>query len=593
MYQIKINNCNNIKEGNIQIEKNKLNIKYGINGTGKTTIAKAIQKSLDNESLQQLQSFNADAPASVTIIPSFQKVLTFNEEFINQVVFIQDEVIEKSFEVFLKTPDYDEKKTQLDNHLNVLKEILLEDKEIFDLKDLLKRINERFKRTSTGKLSNTGTMKSLLSKQNLYNIPDELEAYRFFFENKDNNIPWIDWVNRGDVFDTSNSCPYCAEKLDMPKHIEQKKVFKDTYTKADSQNLKDILELFEDLRSFIHKDKYDELINYIKSDTPVDIIKAIIEKLTTEIELLIARFNAMEEFGKRNIAIAEISKLDQQIAFMELPNGLFEIFGGEKIERIFERINDKVLKLKAEVMTLKHDMGELKALMLATVKASQMDINEFLKTAGINYELIIQVQDETNSRAILKQCFDGEKTDVKDIRQHLSWGEKNAFSLILFMYYAQMQSADLIILDDPVSSFDNNKKYAILHRMFKNIGKRDISFENRTVLLLTHDFEPITDFIVVGKLNEDKAIASFVWNEGGNLQERSIDSKRDVCLIAIECERIARNNEVNIISRVAFLRKLCELNGGVDAWGNAYQILSCLIHASDIKKKSVIMNTKR
>jgi len=31
-------NCNNIKEGNILVEK-KLNIKYGINGTGKSTIA--------------------------------------------------------------------------------------------------------------------------------------------------------------------------------------------------------------------------------------------------------------------------------------------------------------------------------------------------------------------------------------------------------------------------------------------------------------------------------------------------------------------------------------------------------------------------
>lgn len=36
MYQIKVENCNNIKEGIINIAPNKLNIKYGINGTGKT-----------------------------------------------------------------------------------------------------------------------------------------------------------------------------------------------------------------------------------------------------------------------------------------------------------------------------------------------------------------------------------------------------------------------------------------------------------------------------------------------------------------------------------------------------------------------------
>ena len=37
-----INNCNNIKNGSICIEKNKLNIKYGVNGTGKSTISSAI-----------------------------------------------------------------------------------------------------------------------------------------------------------------------------------------------------------------------------------------------------------------------------------------------------------------------------------------------------------------------------------------------------------------------------------------------------------------------------------------------------------------------------------------------------------------------
>ena len=36
MYSVSIHNCNNIREGYIGIEPNKLNIKYGINGTGKT-----------------------------------------------------------------------------------------------------------------------------------------------------------------------------------------------------------------------------------------------------------------------------------------------------------------------------------------------------------------------------------------------------------------------------------------------------------------------------------------------------------------------------------------------------------------------------
>ena len=223
--------------------------------------------------------------------------------------------------------------------------------------------------------------------------------------------------------------------------------------------------------------------------------------------------------------------------------------------------------------------------MQATIVQSQTDINEFLKTAGINYELVIKTEDESNSRTILKQCFTEEKTDVTKIRQHLSWGEKNAFSLILFMYYANLQDSDLIILDDPISSFDTNKKYAILQRMFKNVGNKNVTFAGKTVLLLTHDFEPITDFIVVGKLDESKAVASFICNVEGKVIEKDINPEDDVKLILRECKEISTDENVNVVSRIAFLRKLCELNECRDAWGNAYEILSCLVHARPIKRK--------
>lgn len=584
MYNIQIHNCNNIKNGTIEIEFGKLNIKYGINGTGKTTIANAIKYSVEKDKLQELQSYYSTDKASIEVDPKFNKILIFNEEFINQVVFIEDKVIENSFEVFLKTPNYEIKKARVDEHLKNLRDIVLEDTEIVDFKNKLMIINGKFSRTSTGKLSVAGTLKSLLSKQNLYNIPKELESYRPFIENADSNIAWIDWVNKGEVFDNIDCCPYCSEGL-KENHIQKRKIFKNTYKKKDSQNLKEILGLIQELKEFLSDEKYNELIKYIKSDTPDDVIKAIIEKLITELDLLISKFNAISNFGRKNIAMAEIPEIEQQISNMEIPESLFEIFRGKKLLNIFARINEKVIQLKGEVSVLKKEMGMLKSILLATINASQMDINDFLSTAGINYEIEIRAEDEVNSKTILKQCFSAEKSDVQNIRDHLSWGEKNAFSLILFMYYAHMQNADLIILDDPISSFDSNKKYAILHRMFKNMGKQQISLLGKTVLLLTHDFEPIIDFIVVGKVSKKYAIASFVCNKNGGLIEKMIKPEEDVCIITKEYADIARNSDINIVSRVAFLRKLCELNGRREEWGEAYEILSCLVHASDIKRK--------
>lgn len=585
MHQIKIENCNNISEGELVIEDGKLNILYGINGTGKTTIAKAIEYSKDPQKIEALQSFFTEDPASVSISPEVGKILVFNEDFVKDIVFKEDEVIQNSFEVFLKTPNYSQKKAQLDQHLQSLHNIMKQDEEIQELQRLLGQIAGKFKRNANGKLSKTGVYKSVLSKSNLYNIPEELDSYRPFITNTEINIPWIDWKSKGDAFDVGDGCPYCSESLNRSVHNQRKEVFKNTYKKADSQNLKDLLDLLESLRIYVRPEKYDELVSYVKTDVPEDIISAILEKLLLELDVMLKRFSAIVEFGNRRIVLADISKLDQQINEMEIPKSFFEIFGGEKIENVIKRINDQVFELRSEATILKREMGALKGVMQATIRASQTDINEFLKTAGINYELVILAEDETNSRTILKQCFSEEKTAVTKIRDHLSWGEKNAFALILFMYYAVMQDPDLIILDDPISSFDTNKKFAILHRMFKNIGKRDISLEGKTVLFLTHDFEPITDFIVVGKLGEEKAQASFICNEHGIVRAHKIDPNSDVKLITTECSEIAKNTDINIVSRVAFLRKLSELNGRNGEWDLVYEILSCLIHASEIKRK--------
>lgn len=586
MYNIEIKNCNNICTGNIILEKNKLNIKYGINGTGKTTISRAIEYSKESEKLQELKSYLNDEPAEIKVIPNISKVHFFNEEFINRVVFNEDEVIENSFNVFLKTADYDSRKEQLDNHLQSLKEILIQDKDVIEFRDLLIKTSAKFSRSNKGILVKKGVYKSILSKQNMYNVPSELSTYQEFFENTDINIQWIDWKSKGDLYDIGEHCPYCSEIIaDKYKHEHRKQLFKENYKKADVQNLKEILELIESLKSYMSESKYIELVSYIKNDTAEDVIDGIFNLLATEFDLIISRLQNIDDFGRKKIVIADISKIEENISNMEIPVSLFSIFTGEKSIKVFELINKNIAKLKNELISLKQEMGALKGLMQATIKTSQDDINKFLNTAGINYELEIIAEDENNSKTILKQCFSEEKTGVSKIRKHLSWGEKNAFALVLFMYYANAQNPDLIVLDDPISSFDSNKKYAILHRLFKEIGKKDVSFVNKTVLLLTHDFEPITDFLLVGKLNEKNAYATYIYNDDGVIREKVINPSEDVKLIYRQCEEIAINSDINMISRIAFLRKLCELNEKYDEWGNAYEILSCLIHTTEIRRK--------
>ncbi len=58
MRTIKIENCNSIESAEIQIAEGVLNIKYGPNGLGKSTIARSIISSVANDgSLQGLKPF--------------------------------------------------------------------------------------------------------------------------------------------------------------------------------------------------------------------------------------------------------------------------------------------------------------------------------------------------------------------------------------------------------------------------------------------------------------------------------------------------------------------------------------------------------
>lgn len=107
---IKIKNCNNIDEANITINENCLNIKYAINWTWKSSIAKAIKYHLnDKKSLETLVPFKhiwSDIIPEIRWVDSFKKVMIFDEEYINQYTFEWWQIHKNSFEIFINWKEY-------------------------------------------------------------------------------------------------------------------------------------------------------------------------------------------------------------------------------------------------------------------------------------------------------------------------------------------------------------------------------------------------------------------------------------------------------------------------------------------------------
>src|SRR3990167_7701382 len=98
---ITIENCNSIDSARISLAPGRLNIKYGPNGTGKSTIAKAIElASKGGANLSTLTPFKhrggdpkISPSPSVKGADQFKSVFVFNEEYVDQFVFKQDEVV--------------------------------------------------------------------------------------------------------------------------------------------------------------------------------------------------------------------------------------------------------------------------------------------------------------------------------------------------------------------------------------------------------------------------------------------------------------------------------------------------------------------
>lgn len=92
IYSITIENCNNISSASIQVTQNTLNIKYAINGTGKSTIARAINLAAQNKLLTSLVPFPFLVRKEKTLKPTvsplpFTNAMVFDEEYLKQYVY--------------------------------------------------------------------------------------------------------------------------------------------------------------------------------------------------------------------------------------------------------------------------------------------------------------------------------------------------------------------------------------------------------------------------------------------------------------------------------------------------------------------------
>lgn len=570
--ECKIQNCNNIEDGKIQIVKNKLNIKYGINGTGKSTISRAIKfKAESPDRLKELTPFKNRAETNI-ISPNvdfsedISSVLIFNEEYLDQFLFKEDELISNSYEIFIKTPEYTQSVNEIDQLLLGIKRVFSENSELDTIISDFETLSSSFKTTSSNLSKSSAVFKALKNGNKIEHIPKDLIGYSNLIKG-DNCVSWLDWHSKGEsFFENSGNCPYCSSTAEEKK--EAIKSISQVYDRTVVKNFNRIIDALSNLGEYLSDDANNALIRITKKSNGLDESEMnYIIGVKAQIDNLLTKLKALKNIS--SISFEESETIEEKLNDLKISMDVFDRFNSAKTTDIISALNASLDSVLSRIGQLKGKIAIQNRLVRRLIDKYKLQIDNFLINAGYKYTVEITNPQSADYKLILKHVDSTEYISKGDM--FLSYGEKNAFALVLFMYESLSKKPDLIILDDPISSFDKNKKYAIMHMLFR--GDSSECLKNKTVLMLTHDLDPVIDTVKVLKEFRNLSESNFITVRNGQLAEINIE-KNDILSFSQICTNVISSN-VNTIIKLIYLRRYFEV---IDDKSDSYEVLSNLFH---------------
>ena len=396
------------------------------------------------------------------------------------------------------------------------------------------------KETERGIHKSSKFMKALGGGNKIKNIPSELDCYKDYISLED-NFKWIRWQQQGSAYlDVTDNCPYCVSEIKEKKGSIRK--VSEVYDPKSIEHLNLIIELFNKLNMYFSDDAKIVMEKLVKkadeySGEEIEYLKAVrkqIDQLGYQFNrALNLSFTSLKDVDK---VVEELEELKIKLEFYPHLNSVETKSKAKLVNKAIENTLEKVNVLQGKINIQKGIIEKL-------IKEHKTEINSFLKNAGYEYQVYLKEYDEGNHK--LKLRHNALSDEMSDVKEHLSFGERNAFALVLFMYDVLKYSPDLIILDDPISSFDKNKKYAIIDMLFK----REKCLKGKTVLLLTHDFEPVIDIKHThGNIFGNSSVA-FLENNKGDLKEKQIIST-DIQSFTEICETNINDSSISIINKI-------------------------------------------
>lgn len=581
--EVKIKNLGILDEGLLDVKENVLNIKYGLNGIGKSTVARALKIANANGDLTNMAKYGTAIIPTVQVSQSFDDVAIFNDEYIEEYLFKED-LANNSYEIFVNTNEYRSAVAELDAKFDKLLGYISS----ANLNEIIDRysvfINAIGVKASGTEISRSSKIYKSMNAVSVSNHLDETTSrYEPYLADANSN-KWLGWFRDGKNYIHDNMCPFCIRQLpdsyntsstallkiiketDLKNRIEMSGVISNVKKYVSVEDAHTITEIFKD--GIIEKNEQNKLIKI---------------RGNTEFEK-----NKLETLSRLNRKVVkdyfEREELDSFLDNLKINLDSFVQIRDEEREKL-KKINDEIDNIINDTNNLNRITSNFAHKINYIIKRYEDKINEFLTMAGIPYEVEINYVDSEKCLTRIKPK--NTNISIENKEYALSYGEKNTISLFLFALDA-VQKNKLIILDDPVSSFDNNKKYAIYYYLFAG---SDAILKGKTVILFTHYFDLIIDFTFNNALaNCCRESCAYLENKNGVLKENGI-SKDHITSTLEYWKSEAKNVEKSKAIRLANLRRYQEYADPDKC--DAYNMLSSLEKLRACPTNGKVRNTER
>jgi len=533
---IKIENFANIKHLDIPLVSGKLNFLYGISGSGKSSISKAL--TIGKSEYTKYKTFGCNDEVKIVIDESLDFKI-FDENARKEFIITKSGI--GVYDVLYgENKELKSLRLQLENFLS--KQELIDVRNIINRQNILLEQLEKtlgLKRLNSGKPSKTGLYKTLINSKDyvdeIPNITVEVKS----------------WIKTGYNYVQDDICPFCNRKM-TEKIIDRIKKIVDElpieyHTIINAENQLKELGIKTDIKKINNKKIQDDLKKQI--DDEYQILKEM-----NQID------NAL------NISFNDDKSLNQKVN-IKISQKAIDKFNavGINIKQLIEQLaKDK------EGYTL--NKKKYNSMLQMTIRKNIRKINDYISYFGIRYEF--RKADYLSDREGYSLIH---KDAESDTSEYLSTGEQNVISLILFLISYKKND---IIIDDPASSYDEYKREQILKIIFKIMFKEDAV--SKTVLILSHD-QIFLKFLCnyMKDVNYKSLIGEVrhLENINGNCRTVKIDS---VDMNTILNHILFRSiNSTSYAQQILNLRLFYEIK---DNKSNEYKYLSAILHC---KKENV------